>query len=54
MPPVPVPVVRFLAAVVVVDVVLRCFKPDPPEPPDLAEAILGGELPTDVELAGVG
>lgn len=57
MPPDPVPVVRFRAAVVVV-VVLRCFRLL--EPPALARGADDGfvgerlPLPTDVELAGAG
>uniref|UniRef100_A0A2M4DLW7 Putative secreted protein n=1 Tax=Anopheles darlingi TaxID=43151 RepID=A0A2M4DLW7_ANODA len=57
MPPDPVPVVRFRAAVVVV-VVLRCFRLlAPPAAARGAEVGFEGDrlpLPTDVALAGVG
>lgn len=62
MPPEPVPVVRFRAAVAVV-VVLRCFRPpallEPapaPAPARGADSLLGDRVPapTDVELAGAG
>uniref|UniRef100_A0A2M3ZMX6 Putative secreted peptide n=1 Tax=Anopheles braziliensis TaxID=58242 RepID=A0A2M3ZMX6_9DIPT len=57
MPPDPVPVVRFRAAVVVV-VVLRCFRLlAPPAAARGAEVGFDGDLlplPTDVALAGVG
>lgn len=62
MPPDPVPVVRFRAAVAVV-VVLRCFRPPAlleapaPAPARGADSLLGDRVPpapTDVELAGAG
>lgn len=57
MPPDPVPVVRFRAAVAVV-VVLRCFRLlEPPADARGADVGFDGDrlpLPTDVELAGAG